>query len=201
MIAHLKGMLLSKSTDTIIIDNNGLGYEVFVPLSTFYKLPDEDGKEVSLHIHTHVREDAFLLFGFNTILEKKIFRLLISVSGIGPRLAINILSGIGQDSLLEAIAQGDVARLQSIPGVGKKTAERISLELKDKAQTTRSDVDLPPVKVTTHEDREIRDDALSALVNLGYSQKAAGKAVDKALSLPCEVTLETIITEALKILA
>ncbi len=201
MIAHLKGHLLSKSTDTIIIDNNGLGYEVFVPLSTYYTLPDEDGQEVSLHIHTHVREDAFVLFGFKTILEKKIFRLLISVSGIGPKLAINILSGIGPDSLLEAIAQGDVARLQSIPGVGKKTAERISLELKDKAQSARSDSNLPPVKVTSDEDKELRDDALSALVNLGYSSKAAGKAVDKALSMPCEATLEIIITEALKALA
>ena len=201
MIAHLKGLLLSKSTDTVIIDNNGMGYEVFVPLSTFYALPDEDGQEVGLHIHTHIREDAFLLFGFNTVLEKKIFRLLISVSGIGPKLAINILSGIGPDSLLEAIAQGDVARLQSIPGVGKKTAERISLELKDKARSTRSDIDLPPVKTASHEEREVRDDALSALLNLGYSSKAAGKAVDKALSKPCELTLETVITEALRELA
>ena len=201
MIAYLKGVLLSKSTDTIIIDNNGLGYEVFVPLSTFYTLPDEEGQEVSLHIYTHVREDAFTLFGFNTVLEKKIFRLLISVSGIGPKLAINILSGIGPDSLLEAIAQGDVARLQSIPGVGKKTAERISLELKDKAQSTRSDADLPPVKISSQEDKEVRDDALSALVNLGYSSKAAGKAVDNALSKPCELTLETVITEALRVLA
>ena len=104
MIAHLKGILLSKSPNAIIIDNNGLGYEVFVPLSTFYTLPDEEGQEISLHIHTHVREDAFILFGFKTILEKKIFRLLISVSGIGPKLAINILSGIGPDTLLEAIA-------------------------------------------------------------------------------------------------
>jgi Holliday junction DNA helicase RuvA len=200
MIAHLKGILLSKSTDTIIIDNNGMGYEVFVPLSTFYSLPDEDGQEVNLYIHTHVREDAFLLFGFNTILEKKIFRLLISVSGIGPKLAINILSGIGPDSLLEAIAQGDVARLQSIPGVGKKTAERISLELKDKAQSTRSDADLPPVKISSQEDNEVRDDALSALINLGYSSKAAGKAVDKALAMSGEVSLEKIITEALRVL-
>jgi len=201
MIAHLKGVLLSKSTDTIIVDNHGLGYEVFVPLSTFYSLPDEGGHEINLHIHTHVREDAFLLFGFNTILEKKIFRLLISVSGIGPKLAINILSGIGPDSLLEAIAQGDVARLQSIPGVGKKTAERISLELKDKAQSIRSDADLPPVKMSSQEDNEVRDDALSALINLGYSSKAAGMAVDKALAMPCELTLETVITEALRVLA
>ena len=201
MIAHLKGFLLSKSTSSVIVDNNGLGYEVFVPLSTFYTLPDEEGQEVSLHIHTHVREDAFILFGFGTILEKKIFRLLISVSGIGPKLAINILSGIGPESLLDAIAQGDVTKLQSIPGVGKKTAERISLELKDKAQSARADVDLPPVKISSQEDKEFRDDALSALINLGYSSKAAGAAVDKALSKTGEITLERIITEALRVLA
>ena len=201
MIAHLKGILLSKSPNAIIIDNNGLGYEVFVPLSTFYTLPDEEGQEISLHIHTHVREDAFILFGFKTILEKKIFRLLISVSGIGPKLAVNILSGIGPDTLLEAIAHGDVAKLQSIPGVGKKTAERISLELKDKAQSARSDIDLPPVKIRSYEENEIRDDALSALVNLGYSSKAAGNAVDKALAKSGGMTLERVITEALKVLA
>ena len=200
MIAHLKGILLSKSPNAIIIDNNGLGYEVFVPLSTFYTLPDEEGQEISLHIHTHVREDAFILFGFKTILEKKIFRLLISVSGIGPKLAVNILSGIGPDTLLEAIAHGDVAKLQSIPGVGKKTAERISLELRDKAQSARSDIDLPPAKIRSHEEKELRDDALSALVNLGYSSKAAGNAVDKALAESGEMTLERVITEALRVL-
>ncbi|MFC1840638.1 Holliday junction branch migration protein RuvA [Thermodesulfobacteriota bacterium] len=201
MIAHLKGTLLSKSTDVIIIDNNGIGYEVFVPLSTFYSLPDEENSEVSLHIYTHVREDAFILFGFNTILEKKIFRLLISVSGIGPKLAANILSGIGPDLLLEAIARGDVVRLQSIPGIGKKTAERISLELKDKAQKTSSDINLPPVKVHSLEEKEVHDDALSALLNLGYSSRAAGRAVDKVISGLTDITLEKVITEALKVLA
>ncbi|MFC1493830.1 Holliday junction branch migration protein RuvA [Thermodesulfobacteriota bacterium] len=201
MIAHLKGTLLSKSTDVIIIDNNGIGYEVFVPLSTFYSLPDEENSEVSLHIYSHVREDAFILFGFNTILEKKIFRLLISVSGIGPKLAVNILSGIGPDSLLEAIARGDVVRLQSIPGIGKKTAERISLELKDKAQKTSSDINLPPVKVHSLEEKEVHDDALSALLNLGYSSRAAGRAVDKVISGLTDITLEKVITEALKVLA
>ena len=201
MIAYLKGTLLSKSTDVIIIDNNGIGYEVFVPLSTFYSLPDEENSEASLHIYTHVREDAFTLFGFNTILEKKIFRLLISVSGIGPKLAINILSGIGPDSLLEAIARGDVVRLQSIPGVGKKTAERISLELKDKAQKASSDIKLPPVKVHSLEEKEVHDDALSALLNLGYSSRAAGRAVDKTISGLTDITLKKVITEALKVLA
>lgn len=201
MIAHLKGTLLSKATDSVIVDINGLGYEVFVPLSTFYTLPDEQGHEISLHIHTHVREDAFLLYGFKTILEKRIFRLLISVSGIGPKLGMNILSGIGPDSLLDAIAQGDVARLQTIPGVGKKTAERIALELKDKAKLIRPDTaDMPPARVASHEERLLRDDAISALVNLGYTLKAAEKAVEKALTGPGEKRLEFVITEALRVL-
>ncbi|MBN1905638.1 MAG: Holliday junction branch migration protein RuvA [Deltaproteobacteria bacterium] len=201
MIAHLKGTLLSKATDSVIIDVNGLGYEVFVPLSTFYTLPDEQGHEISLHIHTHVREDALLLYGFKTILEKRIFRLLISVSGIGPKLGMNILSGIGPDALLTAIAQGDVARLQSIPGVGKKTAERIALELKDKAKLIRPDsADMPPTKIASHEERLIKDDAISALVNLGYTLKAAEKAVEKALTGPGDKTLEFVITEALRVL-
>ncbi len=200
MIAYLKGTLITKATDSVIIDVNGLGYEVFVPLSTFYTLPDEQGREISLHIYTHVREDAFLLYGFKTILEKKIFRMLISVSGIGPKLGINILSGIGPDALLEAIAQGDVARLQTIPGVGKKTAERISLELKDKAKSIRPDTGLPPTKMKSHEERMLKDDAVSALVNLGYTLKAAEKAVEKALAGPGEKRLELIITEALRVL-
>jgi Holliday junction DNA helicase RuvA len=200
MIAHLKGTLLTKATDSVIIDVNGLGYEVFVPLSTFYTLPDEEGHEINLHIHTHVREDALLLYGFKTILEKRIFRMLISVSGIGPKLGINILSGIGPDSLLEAIAQGDVVKLQSIPGVGKKTAERISLELKDKAKLIRPDTDQPPAKIASNEERTLRDDAVSALVNLGYTLKSAEKAVDKAISGPGEKSLEFIITESLRVL-
>jgi holliday junction DNA helicase RuvA len=201
MIAHLKGTILTKATDSVIIDVNGLGYEVFVPLSTFYTLPEEQGLEINLHIHTHVREDAFLLYGFKTILEKKIFRMLISVSGIGPKLGINILSGIGPDSLLTAIAQGDVVKLQSIPGVGKKTAERISLELKDKAKLIRPDTDdMPAAKIASQEERILRDDAVSALVNLGYTLKAAEKAVDKAISGSNEKGLETIITDALRVL-
>ena len=200
MIAFIKGILLKKTTETLIIDNGGIGYEVIAPLSTFYALPEE-GEQVSLHIYTHVREDAFILFGFNTALEKKIFRLLISVSGIGPKLATNILSGIGPDVLLEAIAIGDLVRLQSIPGVGKKTAERIVLELKDKAQKVRTDLVLPSSRVTILKDRTVPDDALSALLNLGYSAKAAKMAVDKAISNVKEVSLEGVIKEALRFLA
>jgi Holliday junction DNA helicase RuvA len=199
MIAFLKGILLKKTTETLIIDNGGIGYEVIAPLSSFYALPEE-GEEVSLHIYTHVREDAFILFGFKTALEKYIFRILISVSGIGPKLAINILSGIGPDILLEAIAAGDLVRLQSIPGVGKKTAERIILELKDKAQKLGTDL-VTPYKVTIFKDRTIPDDALSALLNLGYTSKVAKIAVDKAISNVTDASLEALIKEALRLLS
>ncbi len=202
MIAHLKGVLLKKTTDSLIIDINGVGYEVFVPLSTFYTLPEED-ERISLNIYTHVKEDAFVLFGFKTILEKRIFRLLISVSGIGPRLAINILSGIGPVDLIEAIAHGDVVKLQSIPGIGKKTAERIALELKDKAGKIGSDLNVPLIKARTPEDKTVFDDALSALINLGYQTKSAKIAVEKAVSLLADdtVSLEIVIKEALRQLA
>lgn len=200
MIAHLDGILIQKTTQSVIIDNGGIGYEVFVPLSTFYALPDKD-ERVGLHIYTHVREDALILFGFNSPLEKEIFLMLISVSGIGPKLAINILSGIGPDDLLEAMAHGDALRLQSIPGVGKKTAERIALELKDKALRVRGDSEAPPAKIVTDEDKRIFDDALSALLNLGYPPKSAKRAVEKALNRVKDVSLENLIKEALRLLA
>jgi Holliday junction DNA helicase RuvA len=200
MIAHLDGILIQKTTQSVIIDNGGIGYEVFVPLSTFYALPDKD-ERVGLHIYTHVREDALILFGFRTPLEKEIFLMLISVSGIGPKLAINILSGIGPDDLLEAMAHGDALRLQSIPGVGKKTAERIALELREKALGVRGDLEAPPAKIVTDEDKRIFDDALSALLNLGYPPKSARRAVEKALNRVKNVSLENLIKEALKLLA
>jgi Holliday junction DNA helicase RuvA len=200
MIAHLDGILIQKTTQSVIIDNGGIGYEVFIPLSTFYALPDRD-ERVGLHIYTHVREDALILFGFKTSLEKGIFLMLISVSGIGPKLAINILSGIGPDDLLEAMAHGDALRLQSIPGVGKKTAERIALELKDKALRVRGDLEAPPAKIVTDEDKRIFDDALSALLNLGYPPKSAQRAVETALNRVKDVSLENLIKEALRLLA
>ena len=200
MIAHINGILLKKTTQSLIIDNDGIGYEIIAPLSTFYSLPEENNR-VSLHIHTHVREDAFILFGFKTLLEKEIFRMLISVSGIGPKLAINVLSGIGPDELLEAMARGDALRLQSIPGVGKKTAERIALELRDKAIEVRPDLDVTHGQVKTSEDKKIVDDALSALLNLGYPARSAKSAVQKALSVIKDVNLEGLIKEALRLLA
>ena len=198
MIASLKGILSKKTTDTLIIDNGGIGYEVIAPLSTFYALPEE-GEEVSLHIYTHVREDAFILFGFKTVLEKNIFRLLISVSGIGPKLATNILSGIGPDILLEAIAAGDLVRLQSIPGVGKKTAERIILELKDKVRLLVIEA---PSSSGAEVDTSVAGDVLSALDNLGYKAVLAGEAVKKAKgTLPDDYGFEELFKEALKLLS
>jgi Holliday junction DNA helicase RuvA len=200
MIAHLHGRLLKKMPQSIIIDNAGIGYEVFAPLSTFYALPDET-EEVSLHIYTHVKEDALILFGFQTPLEKDIFLLLISVSGIGPKLSLNILSGIGPEELLGAIARKDAVRLQTIPGVGKKTAERIALELGEKAQLIMGDSEptLPQVEVGA--DKKVLDDAISALLNLGYSAKLAKNAVGKAHSSHEDSNLEGLIREALRVLA
>ena len=200
MIAHLQGTLLEKNPHSMIIDNGGIGYEVVVPLSTYYTLP-ENNEPVSLHIYTHVREDALILFGFKTPLEKRIFMLLISVSGIGPKLAVNILSGIGPDELLEAIARKDAFRLQTIPGVGKKTAERIALELSEKALKLTGDLQPSPAQVVTGEGKRMLDDALSALLNLGYSAKPARSAVEKARSRVGDVNLEGLIKEALRLLA
>ena len=200
MIAHISGPIFSKTTQSVIIDANGIGYEVFVPLSTFYTLPDR-GEKASLQIYTHVREDALTLFGFKTKLEKDLFLMLISISGIGPKLAVNILSGIGPRDLVDAIALGDALRLQAIPGVGKKTAERIALELKDRAHRLLDRQEMTPPPAPEGPDKGLVDDTLSALLNLGYSSKQAGQAVDRARSVAKKLTLEGLIREALKILA
>ena len=153
-------MLLEKQPNRVIVDVNGVGYDVHVPLSTFYEMA-ETGQDLSLRIHTHVREDALLLYGFATILELQIFERLISVSGIGPKLALAVLSGIEPNELVSAIRTANVARLTGIPGIGKKTAERIGLELKDKMASL-----LPaetPVSAATASVETLRDDVLSAL--------------------------------------
>lgn len=200
MIAHLSGLLLSKTTQSVIIEAGGVGYEVYIPLSTYYKIPKEK-ENLSLHIYTHVREDALILFGFQTRLEKDVFILLTSVSGIGPRLSVNILSGIGPFDLLKAISSGDSVKLQTIPGVGRKMADRIALELKDRALKVLSQEDREVPPQIEGKERLIVDDALSALLNLGYTQKSAKEAIDKARSVTTDVTLEVLIREALKVLA
>ena len=199
MIAHLTGQLFRKSPQSVIIEAGGIGYEVFVPLSTFYALPEQN-ERVSLHIYTHVREDTLSLFGFSSHLERDLFMLLISVSGIGPKLAVNILSGIGPQELLQAIALGNANRLKAIPGVGKKTAERIVLELKDKAaRLGGKEIEVARPPVMTHD--TLSSDALSALINLGYAPNAAKKAVDKAQQTVNNDSLEALIKEALRLLS
>jgi holliday junction DNA helicase RuvA len=199
MIAHLRGILLQKSTQAIVLDNAGVGYEIHVPLSTFYALP-ESGEEVRLHIYTHVREDILALFGFLTPVEKNLFLMLISVSGIGPKLALNILSGIGPQEFLQAVAGGDSPRLQSIPGVGRKTAERIVLELKEKAQKSLGEMRVQELTAEPSPDKSVVEDALSALVNLGYQPKVARAAVEKAGKKDAGQSLEVLIREALRLL-
>ncbi|OPL13976.1 MAG: hypothetical protein AVO39_03000 [delta proteobacterium MLS_D] len=196
MIASLCGVLTRKSIQSVIIDVHGVGYDVFVPLTTFYRLP-EIGDTVSLIIHTHVREDAITLFGFLTNEEKAMFQLIITVSGIGPRLAVNILSGIASTELYGAIMTEDVGRLVSIPGVGRKTAERLIFELKEKLETAGIDH-----RKSLDESDTIARDVLSALANLGYREAAAKKAVDQALK-ECKdhPALESVLTVSLKILS
>jgi holliday junction DNA helicase RuvA len=174
MIAHLRGKLLAKHPNQAIVETHGVGYDVTISVPTFSELP-ATGNEVALHIHTHVREDALSLYGFLRLEEKRLFEKLLTVSGIGPKLAITILSGMPADEMVAAIRGGDVARLTRIPGIGKKTAERMVLELRDK---------LPPSGATAEPSMAaatpVEEDVLSALVNLGYQRAAAEKALQSA---------------------
>jgi Holliday junction DNA helicase RuvA len=200
MIAHLRGSLQSKSPRYLILDVHGVGYEVTVPLTTFYELPDL-GNTVSFHIHTHVRENALQLYGFRTPQEKELFVRLMGVNGIGPRLAINILSGISAVELVATVRQEDVARLTVIPGVGRKTAERIIVELRDKLAglAIPGESDLSTRQQTS---TAVVDDALSALLNLGYRRAVAQRAVDQACKiLQRNITVESLLQECLRSLA
>ncbi len=201
MIANIKGILIQKSVSSVIIDVNGIGYRVFVPLSTFYELPDI-GVPVSLKIHTHVKEDAIQLFGFCSVEEKDIFQLMISVTGIGPRLATNILSGISASDLSRAVCTEDIKRLMGIPGVGKKMADRMIFELKDKMLKLLPETEEATVGSGKGLDERMKEDALSALVNLGYKNHAAKNVVENVLEDRGEnLTLEMLLKKALKILA
>ena len=200
MIAHIQGFLHFKSPEYLVIDVDGIGYQVHVPLSTFYDLP-QLGSTVSLHIHTHVREDALQLYGFQSPEEKALFVRLISISGIGPRLAVNILSGISPAELVDALIQNNLARLISVPGVGRKTAERIMVELRDKVSSLVPGHDVTePVKTTA--DEAMIEDALSALLNLGYKKGVAQRAIENARKrLQGEITLESLLKESLRSLS
>jgi Holliday junction DNA helicase RuvA len=199
MIARLSGILIEKSITQCVVDVNGAGYRVVVPLTTFYELP-EIGQPVVIHIHTHVREDAIHLYGFHAQEEREVFQLMISVSGIGPKLAINILSGIAAGELVRAITEEDLKRLTGVPGVGKKTAERMILELKDKAiKLGREGVTIGTVIKTGD---QVKDDALSALVNLGYKGSAVKDAVDRIMrETPETPSLDQLLKQALRALA
>ena len=197
MIAHLLGRLSEKHPNRIVIDVHGVGYDVAVPLSTFYGLGDE-GSDVSLRVHTHVREDALALYGFATPLELAVFDRLVGISGVGPKLALAVLSGIEPHDLVRAIEQGDVARLTSIPGVGRKTSERIVMELKDRLPRLRPEV---PVASGSAPLSALRDDVLSALVNLGYHRPLSEKAVDAAVKAVPDGSFERTLKHALRELA
>jgi Holliday junction DNA helicase RuvA len=194
VIARLHGRLFEKQPNRIVLDVSGVGYDVFVPLSTFYSL-GEPGADATLRIHTHVREDALLLYGFATALEQDLFERLIGISGIGPKLALAVLSGLEPADLMRAIERGDVAKLTGIPGVGKKTSERIVLELKDRLPRAAAAAATPAPAP------DVRDDVLSALVNLGYHRPLAEKAVASALNVAPDAGFERTLKQALRELA
>ena len=189
MIARLRGKLAEKEPARVVIDVGGVGYEVFIPTTTFTAMPNA-GAEVSLDIHTHVREDALSLYGFSSRQERRVFERLISISGIGPKLAVTILSGGSVEGLVGAIRRGDLARLTSIPGVGKKTAERIVVELKDKLKEFTEEPAKPVVET----------DVLSALENLGYSRPMAEAAVRRATNGDEDAAFDVLFKRALQIL-
>jgi len=189
VIAHLRGKLALKDPARVVVDVNGVGYEVFVPLTTYTALP-ETGSEVSIDVHTHVREDLIALYGFSTRRERMIFEKLMTISGIGPKLAVTILSGGSVEDLAGAIKRSDLARLTAIPGVGKKTAERIILELKDKLQ----DFVEGPAK------SGVEADVLSALENLGYNRALCESALSRAASGDAAAPFDVLFKRALQIL-
>jgi Holliday junction DNA helicase RuvA len=195
VIARLSGTVLEKHVNRVVVDVAGVGYDVLVPLSTFYGL-GEPGAGVTLRVHTHVREDVIALYGFATPLEQELFERLISISGIGPKLALSVLSGIDPSELVRAIRFQDVARLTRIPGVGKKTAERIGLELKDRMPHTAPASAGALDAVEPGED--LRTDLLSALANLGYQRAAAEKAVDAALKKVPDASFEQALRDVLR---
>ena len=194
MIAVLRGQLLEKHPSRLIVDVHGVGYDVQVPVSTFYQAGDT-GNAVTLRIHTHVREDQIALFGFATALEHDLFERLIAVNGIGPKLALSVLSGIESADFVRAVEQGDVTRLTRIPGVGRKTAERMTLELRDRLP--KVDGGAPASTVAAAEGP--RGDVVSALVNLGYQAAAVDKALDAVLKdAPAGASFEDLLRRALR---
>jgi Holliday junction DNA helicase RuvA len=199
VIAHLTGILLEKTVPRLVLDVGGVGYDLQVPLSTFYAV-GEPGARVALRVHTHVREDAIQLFGFVTPLELALFDRLIGVNGIGPKVALDVLSGIEPGDLVRAIKSTDLARLTKIPGVGRKTAERLVLELKDRLPQAALDAASGSGAVPEDETGP-RADVLSALANLGYQRASVEKTVDRVLAKSPDMTFEPLLRETLKALS
>ena len=195
MIAFLRGRVLEKHPNKVLVDVGGVGYDVAIPVSTFYAIGDA-GADISLRVHTHVREDQLALFGFATPLEQTVFERLVAVSGIGPKLALAVLSGIEPGELIAALQRGDVGRLTRIPGVGRKTAERIILELRDrlpKAMAASAAGAAPPA----HDD-ELREELTSTLTNLGYHRQGVDQALDRLLREDTARDFQDTLRAALK---
>lgn len=205
MIAHLSGTLLSKQPNSVILDVGGVGYEVNIPVSTFYDL-EEEGSSVRLRIYTHVREDTLQLFGFKTIRERELFLKVISVSGIGPSLGIKLLSGMSADEMIASIRTNNLAKLTLIPGIGRKTAERLVMELRDKVATLSSTemeegLGTRETGPAVSTEDSMRADVLSALLNLGYQRSSAEKAVNAAVDEGGDISVELILRRSLRKLA
>lgn len=191
MIGYLTGKIISIKLTEVLLDVNGVGYLIHISVNTFEKISNQEGL-VSLHTYLSVKEDALDLFGFYTKDEKEMYQLLISVNGIGPKLGLSILSGIQINELQEAIKTGNLSRLISIPGIGRKTGERLLVELRDKVDSLASSIEASPT-----ENYKIKSDAIAALVSLGYNQKAAEKSVRNAIAKDAKITIEDLIKEAL----
>jgi Holliday junction DNA helicase RuvA len=201
MIAHLSGTLLAKHATSVIVDVGGVGYEVTIPVTTFYDL-GETNTPVRLQIYTHVREEALQLFGFRTLRERELFTLLISVSGIGPKSAVAMLSGMSADEIVTAIRQSNYARITSIPGVGRKTAERLVIELRDKMAALSSpaleqEIEAGGAAAAQTEDA-LREDTLAALLQLGFPKPAAEKAITGAMQEGGDLSVETLLRRSLR---
>ncbi|MBA3322529.1 MAG: Holliday junction branch migration protein RuvA [Pyrinomonadaceae bacterium] len=204
MIAHLTGTLLFKQATSVILDVGGIGYEVTIPVSTFFDM-EEPGAQVALRIYTHVREDTLQLFGFRTARERELFMLLISVTGIGPKSGIATLSGMSADEIIAAIRTNNLARLTAIPGVGKKTAERMVIELRDKMAALSSpaleeQLAARAAGAAPSEDA-LREDAISALINLGYQRAAAEKVLTQAMQEGGDLSVELLLRRSLRSLS
>lgn len=200
MIAHLKGRLLHKSPVSLVVDVQGVGYEVFIPLTAYYQLP-ECGATIALFIHTHLREESLKLFGFLNAEEKQMFELLIRISKVGPKIALAILSGMTAQDLTQAVFNNDISTLNTIPGVGRKTAERLALELKDKLSEMNLQPQTTAAATGNAPGNGLRDDAVSALVNLGYKKAQAEQALRKVWRDEARPSLEELIRDSLNCLS